>query len=375
MVNIFSGDLLESKAQTLVNTVNCVGIMGKGIALQFKERFPEMFKDYMDRCKCNEVKLGKPYLFKKLFPPWILNFPTKDHWRSVSKLEDIIHGLSYLIRHHKEWGITSLAVPPLGCGYGQLEWKIVGPTLYRYLSQLDIPVELYAPHGTPQNEMAIEFLTQKGKTEVYADRKQSSDKIKPAWIAMVEILYRIEQEPYHWPVGRTTFQKIAYVVTREGLDTGLNYQRASYGPFSPEVKNLITRLVNNGLIQEKRLGKMFAVEVGPTFYDARKSWFDDLKKWEPVIDKATDLFMRLHTKQSETVATVLFVADQLSKINNANPSETDVLDEVMKWKQKRRPPLEEGEVAYTIRNLAALRWLQVKSSPQLPIPREELAEV
>jgi len=375
MVNIFSGDLLESKAQTLVNTVNCVGIMGKGIALQFKERFPEMFKDYMDRCKCNEVKLGKPYLFKKLFPPWILNFPTKDHWRSVSKLEDIIHGLSYLIRHYKEWGITSLAVPPLGCGYGQLEWKIVGPTLYRYLSQLDIPVELYAPHGTPQNEMAIEFLTQKGKTEVYADRKQSSDKIKPAWIAMVEILYRIEQEPYHWPVGRTTFQKIAYVVTREGLDTGLNYQRASYGPFSPEVKNLITRLVNNGLIQEKRLGKMFAVEVGPTFYDARKSWFDDLKKWEPVIDKATDLFMRLHTKQSETVATVLFVADQLSKINNANPSETDVLDEVMKWKQKRRPPLEEGEVAYTIRNLAALRWLQVKSSPQLPIPREELAEV
>lgn len=374
MVNIFSGDLLESKAQTLVNTVNCVGIMGKGIALQFKERFPEMFKDYMDRCKCNEVKLGKPYLFKKLFPPWILNFPTKDHWRSVSKLEDIIHGLSYLIRHHKEWGITSLAVPPLGCGYGQLEWKIVGPTLYRYLSQLDIPVELYAPHGTPQNEMAIEFLTQKGKTEVYADRKQSSDKIKPAWIAMVEILYRIEQEPYHWPVGRTTFQKIAYVVTREGLDTGLNYQRASYGPFSPEVKNLITRLVNNGLIQEKRLGKMFAVEVGPTFYDARKSWFDDLKKWEPVIDKATDLFMRLHTKQSETVATVLFVADQLSKINNANPSETDVLDEVMKWEQKRRPPLEEGEVAYTIRNLAALRWLQVKSSPQLPIPREELAD-
>lgn len=374
MVNIFSGDLLESKAQTLVNTVNCVGIMGKGIALQFKERFPEMFKDYMDRCKCNEVKLGKPYLFKKLFPPWILNFPTKDHWRSVSKLEDIIHGLSYLIRHHKEWGITSLAVPPLGCGYGQLEWKIVGPTLYRYLSQLDIPVELYAPHGTPQNEMAIEFLTQKGKTEVYADRKQSSDKIKPAWIAMVEILYRIEQEPYHWPVGRTTFQKIAYVVTREGLDTGLNYQRASYGPFSPEVKNLITRLVNNGLIQEKRLGKMFAVEVGPTFYDARKSWFDDLKKWEPVIDKTTDLFMRLHTKQSETVATVLFVADQLSKINNANPSETDVLDEVMKWKQKRRPPLEEGEVAYTIRNLAALRWLQVKSSPQLPIPREELAD-
>ncbi|MEW6459483.1 MAG: macro domain-containing protein [Bacillota bacterium] len=148
MVKVLVGDLFQSKAQTLVNTVNCVGVMGKGVALEFKKRFPDMYQDYLARCARKEVKLGRPYLYKSLFPPWILNFPTKDHWRSVSRLEDIVRGLEYLLTRYEEWGITSLAMPPLGCGHGQLEWRVVGPTLYRYLSRLGIPVELYAPHGT-----------------------------------------------------------------------------------------------------------------------------------------------------------------------------------------------------------------------------------
>ena len=153
MIKVLIGDLFTSKAQTLVNTVNCIGIMGKGIALEFKKRFPDMFKDYEERCKRKEVKLGKPYLYRRLMLPWILNFPTKGHWRSVTKLADLERGLEYLLAHYKEWGITSLAVPPLGCGEGQLEWRVVGPTLYRYLSRMDIPVELYAPYGTPHEEL------------------------------------------------------------------------------------------------------------------------------------------------------------------------------------------------------------------------------
>src|SRR5690554_4196489 len=133
MVKVQVGNLFNSDAQTLVNTVNCVGIMGKGIALEFKKRFPAMFDDYVARCNRNEVKLGKPYLYKSLITPYILNFPTKDHWRSVSLLGNINKGLEHLLAHYQEWGITSLAVPPLGCGEGQLEWRIVGPTLYRFL--------------------------------------------------------------------------------------------------------------------------------------------------------------------------------------------------------------------------------------------------
>ena len=201
------GDLFESKSQTWVNTVNCVGVMGKGVALEFKNRFPDMYEDYVARCKRREVKLGRPYLFKRLVPPWILNFPTKDHWRSVANLKSIIEGLEYLLRHYKDWGIQSLAVPPLGCGQGQLEWRIVGPTLYRLLGKMDIPIELYAPYGTPHEELQPEFLGEQTKIQQQEERMADPKWVRPAWVALVEILKRIEEQPYHWPVGRTRFQK------------------------------------------------------------------------------------------------------------------------------------------------------------------------
>src|SRR6266581_1022868 len=158
MIRTLVGNIFESEAQTLVNAVNCVGVMGKGIALEFKKRFPDMYEDYVKRCKTGQVQVEKPYLYRSLLPPWILNFPTKDHWRGVSRLSDIIAGLEYMGRHYHEWEIESLAVPALGCSNGQLEWRVVGPTLYRYLSQYDIPVELYAPFGTPEEEIEASFL-------------------------------------------------------------------------------------------------------------------------------------------------------------------------------------------------------------------------
>jgi O-acetyl-ADP-ribose deacetylase (regulator of RNase III)/uncharacterized protein YwgA len=371
MVKVLIGDMFESKAQTLVNTVNCVGVMGKGIALEFKKHFPEMFKNYIERCERKEVKLGKPYLFKRLALPWILNFPTKDHWRSVANINDIERGLKYLLQQYKEWGITSLAVPPLGCGYGELEWRIVGPTLYRYFSQMDIPVELYAPYGTPHEELKIEFLSQEAKAKI--ELAMPSPKwIKPAWIALVEILNRIEKEPYHWPIGRTTFQKIAFVATQEGLPTGLHYRKSSFGPFSTEVKGLITKLMNNGLIYEERLGRMFSVKIGRTFEDARRAYLDDLKQWDPIIEKVRDLFMRMQTRQAEIVATVLFAASDVAISKKEKPTEIEVLEEIRKWKKRRRPLLDESEVAITIRNLAALKWLNVRPSEDLPIPKEEV---
>ena len=369
MVKVLIGDLFESKAQTIVNTVNCVGVMGKGVALEFKKRFPVMFDDYERRCKRREVKLGRPYLYKSLVPPWILNFPTKDHWRSVASLEAIVEGLRFLLQHYKEWGITSMAVPPLGCGQGRLEWRVVGPTLNRYLKKMDIPIELYAPYGTPHEELQAKFLD--GVSRGGDDNTPMPEPrwIKASWVGLVEIRHRLEQQPYHPPVGRTTFQMIAYVATEEGLPTELRHQKGSYGPYSQEQKGLTARLINNGLIREEKLGRMLAVKVGPTFNDAREAYEDDLKQWEPVIEKTTDLFMRLDTKQAEVVATVLFAAKTLRNSTD-KPSERDVLEAVMQWKQRRRPPLDEPEIALTVRNLAALKWLQVEPSPNLPLPDE-----
>jgi O-acetyl-ADP-ribose deacetylase (regulator of RNase III) len=377
MVKVLIGDLFESTAQTLVNTVNCVGVMGKGVALEFKKRFPEMFEDYEQRCKRKEVRLGKPYLFKRVQAPWILNFPTKGHWRAVTNLRDIITGLDYLLAHYKPWGIQSLAVPPLGCGNGQLEWRVVGPTLYRFFTEMDIPVEIYAPYGTPHAELQPSFLGAHGLEGDLTVWMPKPKFIKPEWVAIVDVLDRIESQPYHWPVGRTMFQKIAYVVTEEGLDTGLDYRRGSYGPYAPEVKPLLGRLMNDGLIEEEQLGeKMLRVRPGSTFVDAKTAYRHQLEAFEPILQKTTDLFLRIQdTHQAELMATVLFAARQLFRQRQGKPSEIDVLNAVMQWKARRRPPLETEEVAHTVRNLAALEWLDVTASPDLPLPEEELAEM
>jgi O-acetyl-ADP-ribose deacetylase (regulator of RNase III) len=145
ITEIPKGSLCDSKAQTWVNAVNCVSIMGKGLAVQFKKRFPEMYRDYVARCAKGEVRPGEPYLFKSQVYPWILNFPTKYHWRERSNLQTIAKGLEYLAGHCQTWGITSIAIPALGCGLGQLEWANVWPLFAKYLSPLKIPVEIYPP--------------------------------------------------------------------------------------------------------------------------------------------------------------------------------------------------------------------------------------
>jgi len=369
------GNLFEAEAQTLVNTVNCVGVMGAGIALEFKVRFPEMFEDYVERCKKGEVKLGRPYYYPRLYPPSILNFPTKDHWRSVSRLEDIVKGLEYLEKHYEEWGILSLAVPPLGCGQGQLEWRVVGPTLYRHLSRLNIPIELYAPYGTPAIELEESFLAQPVTGESVHRLTVEPSKINPAWVALVGILARIVREPFHWPVGRTMFQKIAFFATAKGIPTGLRYGRSSYGPFAGELKSVMTRLVNHGLIVEERLGRMLSVKPGPTYQDAAQAYQAQIRQWEEPIEQIADLFLRMQTNQAEVAATVYFAAKELMKGGKNRPSEFDVLDEVKQWKQKRRPPLKDEEIATSIRNLNLLGWLELVPSQRLPLPERELVDV
>jgi len=371
-MKILVGDILKSKAQTLINTVNCVGVMGKGIALEFKKRFPEMFEDYIKKCGHEEVKLGVPYLYKTLFPPQIVNFPTKDHWKSVSRINDIECGLQYILSHYKEWGITSLAIPPLGCGNGQLEWRAVGPLIYRYVNQMDIPVEMYAPYGTPSKELTIEFLKQGAPAENQRNHGTVQSTMNPAWIALVEILRRIEEQPYHWPVGRTIFQKIAYVATQQGLPTRFVYQKGSFGPFCRELKNAETKLVNNNLLQEERIRNMFMVKVGPNYIRNRKDFNSSISQWAAIVEKTTDLFMRMNTDQAEIVATVIYAADSLKKKGNGSPTETQVLESVLQWKQKRRPSLDKSVVASIIRNLGMLRWLDVKPDAALPVSDDEL---
>lgn len=369
-MKIFIGDIFDSKAQTLVNTVNCVGIMGKGIAAEFKKRFPKMYKDYMVRCERKVIRPGEPYLYNNgMFFPQVVNFPTKNHWRAASRIEDIEKGLKILSKKYKDWNIKSIAIPPLGCGNGQLLWESVGPLIYKYTCEWSIPVEMYAPYGTPLYQLEIEFLLEGIKSKKTGSGMRILNKLNPAWVALVEIVHCIEQQKYHMPVGRTIFQKIAFVATKLGLPTGLNYQRGSYGPYSPELDVVKKRLANAGLIQEKKLGKMFRVLPGLNYDNARNKYQSNIKRWDDIINKTADLFLRINTDRAEIVATVLFVEGNFN--NKDNISEQDVFNEVMKWKQRRRPPLDKVDVAETIRNLCILEWLNLKPSRELPVSQAD----
>lgn len=350
------GDLLTSRAQTLVNTVNCVGVMGKGIAAAFKKRFPQMFDDYVAHCERGEVQLGRPYLWRG-DAVWVLNFPTKGHWRAVSRLKDIEQGLEFLAAHYEDWGIRSLAVPPLGCGHGGLDWSVVGPTLHRHLDRLTIPVALYAPHGTPEPQMQLSFLD-----EVSEDPKATTgrDGVPAASLALVEILSRITSKRMHPPVGRIKFQKLAYFATAAGVPTQLSFVRNSYGPFAADLKSEISRLVNNGLLEEEQRGRMIAASVGRTFEDARAARRGELDEFEEAIERVADLMMRMDTREAEVAATVHRVASELGDHRAEVPTERDVLDGVLAWKVRRNPPLEPTEVASAVRNLNWLGWIDAK---------------
>jgi len=376
-ITVKVGDIFESKAQTWVNTVNCVGVMGKGVALGFKKRFPEMYKDYAERCERGDVKLGRPYAYRMKGEPrrlWdeggpqgpevIVNFPTKDDWRAVSRLSAINAGLHHLKQHYREWGIRSIAVPPLGCGHGQLDWSVVGPTLYKGLSELDIPVELYAPYGTPAEELTPEFLARGAAEPTAVGEERRRSHLPAAHVGIAAIVERIGREPLHWPIGRIMLQKVAFFATYAGLPTGLKFKRGAYGPFAPDLKRVLTRLVNNGLLHEEKRGRMFVVEPGGTLEHALERHARELRAWTDAIERVTDLVVRMTARQAELCATVVFVVEE----KGTGAGEQEVWQEVMRWKVKRKPPFDEEEVGEAVRALNMLGWVNLEFSEELPVP-------
>ncbi len=240
--------------------------------------------------------------------------------------------------------------------------------MYRILEEFDIPIEFYVP----LNESAEEFenLISGQSSGLRVAHRESG--IKPSWVALAAVLKVLEKEPYRNPVGQVMFQKIAYFATMSGLPTGLQYKRGSYGPFARGLKGIITRMVNNGLIEEHKHGRLFEVRVGTSYIVARKRFLNDLMKWRAIIEHVADLFMRVNTKQSEIMASVHMAAQDVRERTNRKPTADEVTNEVMLWKQKRRPPLSEKEVKHTVAVLAILDWIDIDAGQGWFIDEPEL---
>lgn len=230
MIRFAEGDLLNSDAEAIVNTVNCVGIMGRGIALQFKQMYPANFKAYAAACTAGEVVPGKMFVFETgemTNPKYIINFPTKKHWRGNSKLEDIESGLAALREEILRRGIKSVAIPPLGTGLGGLPWPAVKSRMMDALESLqDVELIIYEPR-VDSDRMA-------------RHHRKEPPKLTPYRAALVQLMDRYVRglmEPY---VTLLEIHKLVYFLQNSGLNMRLKFVKGHYGPYAENLRHVMS---------------------------------------------------------------------------------------------------------------------------------------
>lgn len=296
MIKFTQGDIFESKSQTIVATVNCVGIMGKGLAKEFRLRFPDMYQDYVRACKKGELQSGRLLYYKDLQHS-IICFPTKDNWKGPSKYEFIEAGLKTFVEKYKEWGITSIAFPPLGCGLGGLDWKKVRELIVKYLGPLPIDVEIYEPLPS------AERIPVKNPF-----RTNGTAKLTPAVIYTGEMI-RIAREafPVSMAIGRLLLQKIAFFSQMAGLPIKLQFTQYKLGPYDGKLRFNVDRLEG-----------LYVRDASPTLQRSdlkmldEQAWLEhiekldvDLKQAREKIHRAVNFLKKYTLKDIELFATVL----------------------------------------------------------------------
>lgn len=236
MITEAHGNLLEADVDALVNTVNTTGVMGKGIALQFRRTFPEMFKAYERAAKAGDVCLGRMHVWESgsmARPKLVINFPTKGHWKARSRLADIQAGLEDLVRVVEERGIESIALPPLGCGNGGLEWRAVEPLIRNAFDALpDVTVHVFAPEGAPA---AAQMATNTRRPNLTVGRA-----------ALVDIVQRYGERSFE--VSLIEVQKLMYFLQAAGQDLKLNYEKGRYGPYADNLRFVLRTIEGHYLV-------------------------------------------------------------------------------------------------------------------------------
>lgn len=232
MLQLTEGDILKSDAEALVNTVNCVGIMGRGIALQFKKRFPENFKQYKAACDAKELHPGEMFVHETgdmTNPRWIINFPTKRHWRQKSRMEDIEPGLAALRKEIEDRKIRSIAIPPLGCGLGGLNWPDVRKRIEAALADLeDVDIRLYEPKGAPE----VSKMT----------RTRKAPNMTAAPAVLIELMRRYQAALMDPFVTLLEIHKLMYLMQEAGQGLKLRYAKGPYGPYAENLRHVLSNI-------------------------------------------------------------------------------------------------------------------------------------
>ncbi|QHL87944.1 phosphatase [Nibribacter ruber] len=336
------GNLLDANTEALVNTVNTVGVMGKGIALQFKEEFPINFKIYSAACKRKELQPGKLLVVKELTikgEKTIINFPTKTEWYLKSSYGYVEDGLKELARIIESNQIKSIAIPPLGCGNGGLKWDKVKPMIEKYLGNLpNVAIHVYEP-----NEAVKELLKQQETKKVV--------KLTPARAMLLYALF------YYEALGETSSlfvaNKLAYFLQRLGESSlsKLNFTRSHYGPYSVQVEHVMVALNGKYLKGlEQRSAKAFEpLELNYNTFEEISGYINNELTYEHKqrLDNLVKLIDGFQSAFSlEILATVDFVKSEKKDIQSK-----DIVQSIHNWSERKRALFKDKYIDIAIKHL------------------------
>ena len=353
MIEVGRGNLLEADVEALVNTVNCDGFMGKGIALQFKQAFPENFKAYQKACRAGEVVPGRMFVFDNqglVHPRFIINFPTKKHWRSKSRIKDIESGLQALVEDVRNLGIRSIAVPPLGCGLGGLKWRDVGPRIERAFAALsDVRTLVFEPQGAPD-----------AKSMPVRTQRPAMTRARALCVMLMERYAALE-----YSCTLLEVQKLAYFLQAAEEPLQLDFVPGKYGPYAAKL-NKVLEVMEGHFIRGYGDSQDPGAEI-ELLADAVVEADQLLRQHEESLGRlkaVTDLIEGFETPYGmELLATVHWVA-HLGVRNNSSPASTpdEAVRQVQSWNPRKRQLFRPAHIRIAWQNLDQLGWLRARAS-------------
>jgi O-acetyl-ADP-ribose deacetylase (regulator of RNase III) len=340
MIHYCHGNLLQSNAEALVNTVNCVGVMGKGIALQFKQAFPDNFTRYKKACKANAVKTGSMFVAPtgNLFNPrWIINFPTKTHWRAASQLAHIEQGLVDLVRVIREHDIRSIAVPPLGCGNGGLSWQQVQPLIEASFKDFpELEVFIYPPQQAP----AFDAMP-------VATKKPELTRARALFIKLIE--------QYCLPGYRLSLleiQKLSYFLQVAGEPLRLNFKAHHYGPYADNLNHVLQRLEGHFIRGYGDRSKDAEIHLLPNSISEANVFLNDDPEAGQRLTRIKTLIEGFETPYGmELLATVHWILQPHPAANEA-----EVIKQVHQWNSRKKNLMRDTHIIKALVRLRQLGW-------------------
>ena len=343
MIEFKQGNLLEENTEAIVNTVNCVGVMGKGIALQFKQAFPENFRQYERACRAGEVQPGRMFSVNTvniLYPRYIINFPTKRHWRGKSKIEDIKSGLKALVAEVQQLGIGSIAIPPLGCGNGGLDWGEVKPLIESAFAQLpDVQVIIFEPSGAPAAE----------KMPV-ATPKPKITRARALFIRLLE-LYGIPG----YELTKLEIQKLAYFLQEAGEPLRLPYVKHIYGPYAANLNHVLKDIEGHYIRGYGDGTGKAEIYVLPEGREAAQTFLEKEPEAQERLERVSSLITGFETPYGlELLATVHWVAKENPKAAKGSEQAIALVHE---WSERKRKIFKEGHIRKAWQRLNDQNWL------------------